>query len=214
MISLVDHVKISTGFSEGTIATVIDSVVVFLAKSLRAGEPVKLEGLGAFKIIDKPEREGRNPRTGEATIFKAARRTKLVLSKNFLASIQPDPLAASVPELSAPVTIPPFPVTPEIVPMPAPVTIPPFPPEMPAPVTIPPELSASVTVPSFPMPHPQSLPQNKPGDLWKIKAPDDSFIEVPSGELSDWGVTKTTPVFSSPTGWQLAGKVPELAGIV
>ncbi|PJE45221.1 MAG: hypothetical protein CUR32_01065 [Flavobacterium sp.] len=200
MISLVDHVKISTGFSEGTIATVIDSLVVFIAKSLRAGESVKLEGLGTFKIIDKPEREGRNPRSGEPTIFKAARRTKLVLSKNFLASIQPDPLAdiTSVPELSAPVTIPPFP--PE---MPASVTVLPFPPEMPVPVTVLP----------FPMPHPQSLPQNKPG-VWKIKAPDDSFIEVPSGELSDWGVTKTTPVFSSPTGWQLAGKVPELAGIV
>ena len=212
MMSLVDNVKVSTGFSESTIATVIDSVVVFLAKSLRAGEPVKLEGLGTFKIIDKPEREGRNPRTGEPTIFKAARRTKLVLSKNFLASIQPDPLAASMLELPAPVTIPPFPMPDAQFPMP----IPPFPmPDaqfpMPAPVTIPPFPMPNA---QFPMPHPQSLPQNEPGTLWRIKAPDDSFVEVPKNELTDWGVTKTTPVFSTGTGWQLAGKVPELAGIV
>ena len=187
MTTLIDHVKNSTGFAESTIAAVTNSTIAFLSANLRNGEEAKLEGLGIFKVTDKPERPGRNPRTGETITLKPSRRTKLTFSKNFLASIQPDPNAV----VPAPIESTPIPLA----------VIPPIPADlMPQPMVIP--------------PIPADLLSEVPELLWQIKAPDDTFIQVATSELSGWGVTPTTPVYSPATGWKLAGKVPELAGIV
>lgn len=40
---------------------------------LRRGEAVKLSGFGNFQLRDKPQRPGRNPRTGEAIPIAARR---------------------------------------------------------------------------------------------------------------------------------------------
>ncbi|QCI20283.1 integration host factor subunit alpha [Buchnera aphidicola (Brachycaudus cardui)] len=42
-------------------------------KSLEKGENVKLSGFGNFKLKDKKERPGRNPRTGESVLITARR---------------------------------------------------------------------------------------------------------------------------------------------
>ncbi|MCC3459794.1 MAG: HU family DNA-binding protein [Oscillatoriales cyanobacterium] len=173
MTPLTDYVKNSTGFGESTIAAVMSSAISFITTSLRSGEEVKIENLGIFKITDKPERQGRNPRTGEPTTFKASRKPKLSFSKNFVGSIQPDPAVEVAVE------------------------------------------TATVAV-SFP-PIPADLLVDVKAQLefmWQIKAPDNSFVEVPSSELTNWGVTANTPIYSPATGWKLAGKVPELVGIV
>ena len=44
-----------------------------IAASLEAGEDVKLAGFGVFSSRDKPERPGRNPKTGEAIPVSARR---------------------------------------------------------------------------------------------------------------------------------------------
>lgn len=183
MTTLIDYVKASTGFTESTIAAVMNSAVAFLSTSLRNGEEAKLEGLGTFKATDRPERPGRNPKTGESITIKASRKAKLTFAKGFLASIQPDPNAVVTETV---VESAPIPVTV------AAIEIPPIPADL-----LPPTATAAV-----------------PELLWQIKAPDDTFIQVATSELSGWGVTPTTPVYSPATGWKLAGKVPELAGIV
>lgn len=182
MTTLTDYVKASTGFTESTIAAVTNSTITFLSANLRNGEEARLEGLGSFKVIDKPERPGRNPRTGETITLKPSRKPKLTFSKSFLTSIQPDPNAV------VPATVESTPTIPVAVAS----VIPPIPADL-----LPPTATAV----------PVEL-------IWQIKAPDDSFIEVATSELSGWGVTATTPIYSPTTGWKLAGKVPELAGIV
>lgn len=182
-VTLTDYVQNSTGFAESTTSAVVNSVIAFLSTSLRNGEEVRIEGLGIFKIVDKPEREGRNPRTGKPTIFKASRKPKLAFSKPFIAGIQPDPTVQPVIE---PVVEPVVEVK-----------------------------TASAKVAKTQSPPP--IPANLGGESvlnWQIKAPDGSFIEVPSSELAGWGVSATTPVYSPATGWKLAGNIPELAGIV
>jgi nucleoid DNA-binding protein len=183
MITLTDHVQASTGFAESTIVAVMNSVTTFLSTNLRNGEEAKLEGLGTFKVTDKPERPGRNPRTGEPTTFKASRKPKMTFAKSFLTSIQPDSNAVVVPA-----TVESTPTIPLTV---AAIEIPPIPADL-----LPPSATAPTEL------------------LWQIKAPDDSFIQVATSELSGWGVTATTPIYSPATGWKLAGKIPELAGIV
>jgi nucleoid DNA-binding protein len=110
MTTLTDYVKNSTGFGESTIAAVLDSAIAFVSTSLRNGESVKMEDLGIFKITDRPERPGRNPRTGEEVTFKASRKPKLSFSKSFVGSIQPDPAVASAVEPATVATVSPPPI--------------------------------------------------------------------------------------------------------
>ena len=43
------------------------------AKALKKGDKVQLVGFGSFEVKNKPERKGKNPRTGEAITIKASK---------------------------------------------------------------------------------------------------------------------------------------------
>jgi len=51
----------------------IDVIFDEIRESLIHGEEVKFAGFGSFKILTKPERMGRNPKTGEAAVITARR---------------------------------------------------------------------------------------------------------------------------------------------
>ncbi|NTV17779.1 MAG: HU family DNA-binding protein, partial [Chlorobiaceae bacterium] len=47
-----------------------------VSESLKNGEDVSLVGFGTFSIVDRAEREGRNPLTGEAITIAAKKVVK------------------------------------------------------------------------------------------------------------------------------------------
>lgn len=51
----------------------VDVIFDEIRESLIHGEEVKFAGFGSFKILTKPQRMGRNPKTGEAAIISARR---------------------------------------------------------------------------------------------------------------------------------------------
>lgn len=51
----------------------VDVIFDEIRESLINGEEVKFAGFGSFKILTKPERQGRNPKTGEAAVISARR---------------------------------------------------------------------------------------------------------------------------------------------
>ena len=61
-----------------------------LRKSLEDGKSIKLSGFGNFQLRDKPERPGRNPKTGEeipitarrVVTFHASQKLKSLVDKN------------------------------------------------------------------------------------------------------------------------------------
>src|SRR3977135_2601032 len=65
--------------------------------ALEAGEGVKLSGFGNFQLRDKPQRPGRNPKTGEAipitarrvVNFHASQKLKAMVKKNYGGQQQP-----------------------------------------------------------------------------------------------------------------------------
>jgi len=219
MTILTDYVKASTGLSESTIIAVHNSTVAFISNSLRNGEFAKVEQLGIFKNIDKPERDGRNPRTGQPTTFKASRRVKLVFGKNFVASIQSG-FVGQIPEEQSGeedddfssldlATIPEMPseLATELMPQ-SPYFI-----QLPESITSVSETSVSVSEDSVLLSKPtETIVQTRP--MWKIQTPDGSFIEVLTDDLKSWGVKELTPVYSLSTGWKLASQIPELAGLI
>jgi len=61
------------GLTAADSTKLIDLVFSEIEESLVRGEEVKFSGLGSFKILEKPERMGRNPKTGEPAVISARR---------------------------------------------------------------------------------------------------------------------------------------------
>lgn len=57
----------STGFSKVDSEKIVELTFATIIDTLGSGEIVKISGFGNFDLIDKAQRPGRNPRTGEPT---------------------------------------------------------------------------------------------------------------------------------------------------
>jgi len=61
------------GLSKAESYSMTDLIFSEIADSLIRGEEVKISGFGTFKILNKRERMGRNPKTGEPAVISARR---------------------------------------------------------------------------------------------------------------------------------------------
>lgn len=52
-----------------------------VAEELAKGEKIQLVGFGTFEVAERPEREGRNPRTGETMKIPASKAPKFKAGK-------------------------------------------------------------------------------------------------------------------------------------
>lgn len=59
----------------------VDAVFAAIGDAAATGEEISLSGFGKFKVKDSPEREGRNPATGEAMSIKASRKLSFTPAK-------------------------------------------------------------------------------------------------------------------------------------
>ena len=64
--NLIDHVAEATKSTKKETEQLIDAVLASITEALLKGEKVDLRGFGSFQVSGKKERQGRNPRTGEA----------------------------------------------------------------------------------------------------------------------------------------------------
>lgn len=71
---LVRQAALKAGVTQGVAQSVITAAVAAMTKALVAGEEVLLLNFGKFITKDMPERDGRNPATGEAITIPASRR--------------------------------------------------------------------------------------------------------------------------------------------
>jgi integration host factor subunit alpha len=78
------------GLNKREAKEVVDIFFEEIRESLVAGDSVKLSGFGNFQLRDKPQRPGRNPKTGEA-IPIAARRVVTFHASQKLKSFVQDP---------------------------------------------------------------------------------------------------------------------------
>ena len=78
---LVAHAAKAAGVTNKQAEAVISAVSQATTDALKSGDPVRLAGLGILKAVAKPEREARNPRTGETVKVPARKAVKLTASK-------------------------------------------------------------------------------------------------------------------------------------
>jgi len=81
---LVDALASKMGTSKKDANAFVDAFVETVVEELKKGGSVNLVGFGSFKVNDRPERDARNPRTGEkiriparkVPVFKAGKGLK------------------------------------------------------------------------------------------------------------------------------------------
>ncbi len=61
---LCEAIHSEIGLSRSECAKLVESVISEMGDALARGETVKISGFGTFNLRDKPERMGRNPKTG------------------------------------------------------------------------------------------------------------------------------------------------------
>ena len=70
---IVNYLNQKIGLSKTESKLIVEGVFSEIKEALSSGEEVKISGFGNFELIDKKERPGRNPRTGEEVTISARR---------------------------------------------------------------------------------------------------------------------------------------------
>ncbi len=78
---LAKGVATSTGSSDADAKKAIAAVFDQIAGAAVKGEEVSIPGFGKFAIKDRPERQGRNPATGEAITIAASKKVAFTAAK-------------------------------------------------------------------------------------------------------------------------------------
>ena len=74
------HAKAGLGTKAAT-EQFLDAAISVLSETIANGEQVSFTGFGSFKVVERSERKGRNPRTGEAMEIAASRTPTFKASK-------------------------------------------------------------------------------------------------------------------------------------
>lgn len=78
---LVTNISQKTGLSKVDCERVIDAFAESVTESLVNSNKVILKGFMSMEITERPERSGRNPKTGEITTFPAVKSVKCKVAK-------------------------------------------------------------------------------------------------------------------------------------
>jgi DNA-binding protein HU-beta len=78
---LVDAVAEANDISKAKAKEVVNSILAAIIEAAKRGEEVAITGFGRFSIKERPAREGRNPRTGEALKIPASKSLGFKMSK-------------------------------------------------------------------------------------------------------------------------------------
>lgn len=81
MSELAKGVAAATGTSESAAKATITAVFDQIAGAAAKGEEVSLPGFGKFTVKDRPERQGRNPASGEAITIAASKKMSFTVAK-------------------------------------------------------------------------------------------------------------------------------------
>jgi len=95
---LADLLFEKVGLNKREAKDMVESFFEEVRLSLENGKGVKLSGFGNFQLRDKPQRPGRNPKTGEeipitarrVVTFHASQKLKAMVEKNYGGEQQPE----------------------------------------------------------------------------------------------------------------------------
>ena len=78
---LIDKVAEEADLSKASAARAVEAALGNITAALRQGDTVNLVGFGTFTVGARPERNGRNPRTGETIVIAASKNPRFKAGK-------------------------------------------------------------------------------------------------------------------------------------
>jgi len=78
---LVQTIATKTGASQADVKTTVAAVFDQMADAAARGEEVSISGFGKFSVKRRPERQRRNPSTGEAVTIAASKKVSFTAAK-------------------------------------------------------------------------------------------------------------------------------------
>ena len=78
---IINNISIKNELPKEICEKIIDSFSDEVRDCLVNGEKLIIKNLISFEVSERPEREGRNPKTGEVSIFPAVKSVKCKISK-------------------------------------------------------------------------------------------------------------------------------------
>lgn len=73
---LISLVSEGAGITKKSAGEAVNALFEAITSALEKGDSIALIGFGSFKVIERPAREGRNPRTGEKIKIPASKVAK------------------------------------------------------------------------------------------------------------------------------------------
>lgn len=70
---IVESTQNQTGFPKNKSTDIVETFLEIIKDTLASGEDVLISGFGKFCVMEKKERKGRNPATGDAMMLKPRR---------------------------------------------------------------------------------------------------------------------------------------------
>ena len=80
-VELIGAVASKSEISKKNVEKVINAFTNVVADALVDGDKVQLVGFGTFEVVERAERQGRNPATGEAITIAASKSPKFKAGK-------------------------------------------------------------------------------------------------------------------------------------
>jgi DNA-binding protein HU-beta len=78
---LADAVAAANDIPKGKAKDIVTSLFATIVDAAKRGDEVAINGFGRFVVKERPAREGRNPRTGEALKIPASKSLGFKMSK-------------------------------------------------------------------------------------------------------------------------------------
>ncbi|MAD65677.1 HU family DNA-binding protein [Haliea sp.] len=81
---LIEKIAQSADLTKAQATKTLNATTEAITEALKSGEQVQLVNFATFKVSHRPERKGRNPRSGESITIAAANVPTAKMSKNLL----------------------------------------------------------------------------------------------------------------------------------
>lgn len=88
IIKLVQNVGHKTNMTQKEVSPIVKAVFECIQESLEKGETTTILGFGKFEVVTKPERMGRNPKTGDTIKIPAHERPVFKMSTQLVDSVK------------------------------------------------------------------------------------------------------------------------------
>ncbi len=86
---LIEGMAEHSGLSKTDVKKALNAFIKTTTHALKAGDKLTLVGFGSFSLVHKPERTGRNPRTGHPIKIMARKSVKFKPGTDLLNTVHP-----------------------------------------------------------------------------------------------------------------------------